>query len=69
MDDKSCGNCSIKTTLSINRILIPIIVMLVLDMFLKTATLSPNVNIQVPFKDTDRGDGKGNGDMSSGYRF
>ena len=58
-----------KTTLSINRIVIPIIVMLVLDMVLKTATLSPNVNIQVPFKYTYRGDEKGNGDVSSGYGF
>ena len=39
-----------KTTLSISRIVIPIMVMLVLDMVFKTATLSPNVNIKVPLK-------------------
>ena len=43
--------------------------MLVLDMVLKTATLSPNVNFQVPFKYTYRGDEKGNGGVSSGYGF
>ena len=44
------GIVLLKTTISINRIVIPIIVMLELDIVFKTATLSPNVDIQVPLK-------------------
>ena len=45
------GNCSMNNhSLSINSIVIPVVVMGVVDMFFKLATLSPNVNIQVPLR-------------------
>ena len=43
--------------------------MWVVDMVFKTATLSPNVKIQVHFKNIDDDVEKGDGYVSSGYGF
>ena len=48
--DKSCGNYSMKITLSLKRVVVPIMAMWVLGMFLKTSTLSTNVKIKVPLR-------------------
>ena len=69
MDDKSCGNCSMKHHILYQQDCDSNHCDVSIGYGFKTATLSTNVNIQVPFKDTAKDDEKGNGDVSSGYGF